>query len=263
MFGLKRRGVSAAPLRYSGCAPVTATPPAHAASPDAADGEECDSSDDEPHDDVVHSAPPFCSSKGSIPPDAAHYALSPFPCLLEIQRKSNSVPTAITPHYTPHNAPLDWKQTGAPLKDGKLGRPSRQSRPAEVPRSVHRDDQVGRPSQLCRSTEKSKGVGGRFKASGGTITTPSPAALSHIDARRPASAILTKPFLFAVTPHRLIAAEVPLELSPSPQDILNILQYIQGEQGRCALGTYRNMFLKLCNGRSDRLLHNLPMTIWV
>ena len=25
------------------------------------------------------------------PPDAAHYALSPFPCLLEIQRKSNMV----------------------------------------------------------------------------------------------------------------------------------------------------------------------------
>ena len=96
MFGLKRRGVSAAPLRYSGCAPVTVTPPALAASPDAADGEECDSSDDEPHDDVVHSAPPFCSSEGPIPPDAAHYAPFPFPHQLEIQQKLNSVPSTIT-----------------------------------------------------------------------------------------------------------------------------------------------------------------------
>ena len=67
----------------------------------------------------------------------------------------------------------------------------------------------------------------------------------------------------AVTPHRLIAAEVPLELSPSPQDILNILQYIQDEQGRCAFGTYRNISQKLCNGRSDLLLHVLPLTISV
>ena len=40
----------------------------------------------------------FVLPKGPIPPDAAHYALSPFPCLLEIQRKSNSVPIAVTPH---------------------------------------------------------------------------------------------------------------------------------------------------------------------
>ena len=66
----------------------------------------------------------------------------------------------------------------------------------------------------------------------------------------------------AVTPHRLIAAEVPFELSPSPQDILNILQYIQGEQGRCALGTYRNMFAKLCDGRSDLLLHALLLRFY-
>ena len=36
------------------------------------------------------------------------------------------------------------------------------------------------------------------------------AALSHIES--PASAILIKPFLFAVMPHRLISAEVPLEM---------------------------------------------------
>ena len=76
---------------------MTATPPALAASPNAADGEECDSSDDEPHDDVVHSAPPFCFVVRTISPDAAHYALSTFPCLLEIQRKSNS--TSVTPPY--------------------------------------------------------------------------------------------------------------------------------------------------------------------
>ena len=40
----------------------------------------------------------FVLPKGPIPPDAAHYALSPFLCLLEIQRKSNSVPIAVTPH---------------------------------------------------------------------------------------------------------------------------------------------------------------------
>ena len=66
---------------------MTVTPPASAESPDAADGEECDSSDDDPHYDVVHSAPPFCLIERTISPDAAHYALSPFPCLLEIQRK--------------------------------------------------------------------------------------------------------------------------------------------------------------------------------
>ena len=38
----------------------------------------------------------FVLPKGPIPPDAAHYALSPFPCLLEIQRKSNSAPIAVT-----------------------------------------------------------------------------------------------------------------------------------------------------------------------
>ena len=31
----------------------------------------------------------FVSPKGPIPPDGAHYALFPFPRLLEIQRKSN------------------------------------------------------------------------------------------------------------------------------------------------------------------------------
>ena len=77
---------------------MTVTPPASAESPDAADGEECDSSDDQPHDDVVHSAPPFCFAERTISPDAAHYALSTFPCLLEIQRKSNSAPAAVTPH---------------------------------------------------------------------------------------------------------------------------------------------------------------------
>ena len=65
-----------------------AAAPALAAPPDAADGEECDSSDDEPHDDVVQNAPPFLFHREDHPPDAAHYALSPFPCLLEIQRKS-------------------------------------------------------------------------------------------------------------------------------------------------------------------------------
>ena len=38
----------------------------------------------------------FCFAERSISPDAAHYALSPFPCLLEIQRKSNSIPIATT-----------------------------------------------------------------------------------------------------------------------------------------------------------------------
>ena len=37
-----------------------AAAPAPAASPDAADGEECDHANDSPHDDVVHNAPPFC-----------------------------------------------------------------------------------------------------------------------------------------------------------------------------------------------------------
>ena len=40
----------------------------------------------------------FVSSKGPIPPDAAHYALFPLPRLLEIQRKPNSAPIAATPH---------------------------------------------------------------------------------------------------------------------------------------------------------------------
>ena len=76
---------------HSGCAPVMAAAPALAASPNAADGEERDSSDDHPHCDVVHSAPPFCLIERPISPDAAHYALSHSPCLLEIQRKSNMV----------------------------------------------------------------------------------------------------------------------------------------------------------------------------
>ena len=38
----------------------------------------------------------FLFDREDHPPDAAHYALSPFLCLLEIQRKLNS--TSITPH---------------------------------------------------------------------------------------------------------------------------------------------------------------------
>ena len=34
-----------------------------------------------------------------------------------------------------------------------------------------------------------------------------------------------------VTPHRLIAAEVPLELSPTNQESVNILQYVHRETG--------------------------------
>ena len=37
-----------------------AASPALAAPPDAADGEERDGSDDDPHCDVIHNAPPFC-----------------------------------------------------------------------------------------------------------------------------------------------------------------------------------------------------------
>ena len=35
------------------------------------------------------------------------------------------------------------------------------------------------------------------------------------------------------------------------------------QTGRFALRTYRNMFSTFCNGRSDLLLHNLPLTISV
>ena len=38
----------------------------------------------------------FLFDREDHPPDAAHYALSPFPCLLEIQRKSNSTPVVVT-----------------------------------------------------------------------------------------------------------------------------------------------------------------------
>ena len=38
----------------------------------------------------------FLFDREDHPPDAAHYALSPFPCLLEIQRKSNSAPVVVT-----------------------------------------------------------------------------------------------------------------------------------------------------------------------
>ena len=38
------------------------------------------------------------AARSPSPPDAAHYALFPFPRLLEIQRKSNSVPIAVTSH---------------------------------------------------------------------------------------------------------------------------------------------------------------------
>ena len=86
------------------------------------------------------------------------------------------------------------------------------------------------------------------------------AAVSHIE--KPGERDSHKAVPIAITPHRLIAAEVPFEMSPSPQDILNILQYVQGEQGRCALGTYHNTSSKLCNGRSDLLLHVLPLRFY-
>ena len=40
-------------------------------------------------DDLVHSAPPFCFAGEPISPDAAHYELFRFRCMLEKQRKSN------------------------------------------------------------------------------------------------------------------------------------------------------------------------------
>ena len=60
---IKRRGAwlaRHAPRLHLGRTSVMAATPAPAASPDAADGEERDSSDDHPHCDVVHNAPPFC-----------------------------------------------------------------------------------------------------------------------------------------------------------------------------------------------------------
>ena len=46
----------------------------------------------------------FVSSKGPIPPDAAHYALSPFPCLLEIQRKIK-----FRFHHAPHRRVVKYQ----------------------------------------------------------------------------------------------------------------------------------------------------------
>ena len=60
-------------------------------------------------------------------------------------------------------SPLAWKQTAAPLKDGKLGRPSRQCRSTEVPRSVHRKGQGGR----VIARRGSAGRGGFQRRNGG------------------------------------------------------------------------------------------------
>ena len=62
---------------HSGRTPVMAAAPALAASPDAADGEECDGSDDHPHCDVVHNAPPFCLiERTTLPtPHIMHFPL--------------------------------------------------------------------------------------------------------------------------------------------------------------------------------------------
>lgn len=96
-----------------------------------------------------------------------------------------------------------------PQTDGQLGRPSWQSRSTEVLRSVHRNDRVGRPNSpsrwteqgqvgqpksLSRSTEMAKGVGRRFKSSGGILTTLSPAVLPLTEAKNPPTSILIKSF---------------------------------------------------------------------
>ena len=85
------------------CSAIAAAAPPTAQRPNASEGKERDDSDDGPHDDVVHDAPPICFAERPISPDAAHYALSPFPRLLEIQQKSHEAKTRSTDREPPRS----------------------------------------------------------------------------------------------------------------------------------------------------------------